>query len=133
VLELGTFNCGSTTVDPEELAVGGHLALIAIRADRSEIAVTGLPELLSSKEMPSDEDDRTMHLASLLPSEAAQFAEDGVLWSDEEITPLVPAPAAAPAPSEPPSKLLGLIVLGLFALGGLLALRFRVRAPSSLP
>ncbi len=134
VLEVGKFNCGSTTVDPEELAVGGHLALIAIRADRSEVAVTGLPALLSSKEMPSDEGDRTMHLASMLPSEAAAFAEDGVLRSDEEITSrAVPATVAAPAPSEPPSTALGMIVLGIFALGGLLAFRLRVRAPSSLP
>ena len=111
VIEIGKFNCGSTTVDPAELAGGGHLELIAIRADRSEVAITGLPVVLSTKEMPSDESDRTMHM---LPVVAA----------------------AAPALAETPATLgagLGVFVLGLFALGGLLAFRYRVRAPSSLP
>jgi len=131
VLKLGKLDCGSTTVDPEELAVGGHLALIAIRADRSEVAVTGLPAFLSSKEMPADEGDRTMHLASLLPAEAAALAEDGLLRGEEDRR--VPATVAAPANDRGPGPGLGAIVLGLFALGGILAFRFRVRTPTSVP
>jgi hypothetical protein len=104
VIEIGKFNCGSTTVDPKELAAGGHLELIAIRADRSEVTIAGLPDVLSTKEMPSDEHDRTMHLASMLPAVAA---------------PAVVTPEA----TEPPGIGVGVLVLGLFALGGLLAFR----------
>ena len=53
VLELGKVNCGSTSIDPDELAAGGILTLMAIRYDGSEVAVTGLPPTLSSAEMPT--------------------------------------------------------------------------------
>lgn len=112
VIEIGKINCGSTTIDPEQLAAGGHLELIAIRADRTEVPVTGLPEILTTKEMPTDDGDRAMHLQSLLPAE--------------------PAVAEAKVAEEAPGSLLGMIVLGMFALGGLLAFRLRVRAPDYL-
>jgi hypothetical protein len=56
VLELGKIDCGSTTIDPDELAVGGILTLIAIRYDGSEVAVTGVPPTLSTTEMPTSAD-----------------------------------------------------------------------------
>jgi hypothetical protein len=100
VIALGKINCGSSTVDPEELAIGGRLELIAIRFDRSEIAVTGVPVRLSSADMPSGEGDRTLHLDTLTPVEAT-----------------APTVAAPPAPESPPSRAIGLIVLGLLGLG----------------
>jgi hypothetical protein len=56
VLELGQIDCGSTTIDPAELAKGGELTVIAIRFDGSEVAVTGLPAVLSTQQMPTSED-----------------------------------------------------------------------------
>jgi hypothetical protein len=56
VLELGKINCGSTTIDPNELAAGGSLTLIAIRYDGSEVAVAGLPPTLSTADMPTSKD-----------------------------------------------------------------------------
>lgn len=112
VLELGKISCGGTTVDPKELAAGGHLELIAIRADRSEVAVTGLPEVLTTREMPSDDQDRAMHLATLLP--------------------VVAVAVAPPETPKPPGRGLGGFVLALLALGGLVGLRCRVRAPDYL-
>lgn len=56
-LPLGKLNCvGEPTIDPEELAAGGRLALFAIRYDGSEVAVTGLPQTLSTTQMPTTED-----------------------------------------------------------------------------
>lgn len=53
VLELGKIDCGSTTIEPAELAAGGQLALVAIRFDGSEVPVTGLPAFLSTQQMPT--------------------------------------------------------------------------------
>ncbi|MDB4961179.1 MAG: hypothetical protein JWP01_1178 [Myxococcales bacterium] len=115
-LELGKINCGSETVDPAELAAGGHLELIAIRSDGSEVAVTGLPETISTREMPAGDGDRAMADAAL------------VLF---DRNPAVTASRSEPATT--PGRTLGVIVIGLLLLGVALALRFRVRAPSSLP
>jgi len=56
VLELGKIDCGSTLIDPDELAAGGILTLVAIRYDGSEVAVAGLPPTLSTVDMPTSED-----------------------------------------------------------------------------
>ncbi len=57
VLELGKLDCvGVPTIDPAELAAGGRLTLFAIRFDGSEVAVTGLPATISTKEMPTTAD-----------------------------------------------------------------------------
>lgn len=57
VLPLGKLNCvGEPTIAPEELAAGGRLTLFAIRYDGSEVAVTGLPQILSTTAMPTTED-----------------------------------------------------------------------------
>lgn len=57
VLPLGKLNCvGEPNIDPAELAAGGRLSLFAIRYDGVEVAVTGLPPILSTKEMPTTED-----------------------------------------------------------------------------
>lgn len=57
VLPLGKLNCVSEPIiDPAELAAGGRLTLFAIRYDGSEVAVTGLPEILTTRAMPTTED-----------------------------------------------------------------------------
>ncbi|MEO8703677.1 MAG: hypothetical protein ABI867_26745 [Kofleriaceae bacterium] len=56
VLELGAIDCGTTTIDPAELDRGGELSVIAIRFDGSEVPVTGLPAVLTTKQMPVSED-----------------------------------------------------------------------------
>ena len=55
VLELGTIDCGSTTIPPEEFAAGGTLTVFAIRFDGSEVVVTGLPSRMSTKDMMTSE------------------------------------------------------------------------------
>lgn len=56
VLELGKINCGSTSIDPAELAAGGTLVLMAIRFDGSEVVVAGLPATISTADMPTSAD-----------------------------------------------------------------------------
>lgn len=55
-LPLGKIDCGSTTIDPAELAAGGRLTLFAIRFDGSEVAVSGLPATIATTQMPTTED-----------------------------------------------------------------------------
>jgi hypothetical protein len=55
VLELGKIDCGSTTIEPEELAAGGALTLFAIRYDGTEVVVTGLPPRISTKDLMTSE------------------------------------------------------------------------------
>jgi hypothetical protein len=54
VVELGTTECDEPNLDMTQLAAGGHLELIAIRADGSQITVRGLPARLATAEMPQD-------------------------------------------------------------------------------
>jgi len=56
VLELGKINCGHASIDPDELAAGGILTLIAIRYDGSEVAVAGLPPTVSTVDMVTTQD-----------------------------------------------------------------------------
>jgi hypothetical protein len=51
-LELGKINCGGETLPLDELRAGGHLELVAIRLDRSEIPVTGLPATIVLGALP---------------------------------------------------------------------------------
>lgn len=115
LLELGKIDCGSKTVDPEELAAGGHLEVIAIRSDRSEITVTGLPSRISTADMPTMQG---FHGLAMMQTPADLIESH---------------PLSSVGPAESPTRTLGIIVLGILALGGLLAIRYRVRAPSSLP
>ena len=55
-LELGKINCSTESLPVDELAAGGHLELTAIRVDRSEVAVVGLPDLISTAKLASDPD-----------------------------------------------------------------------------
>lgn len=48
VLKLGKINCGGSTLDPAELHAGGHLELIAIRLDGTEVRIGGLPATVST-------------------------------------------------------------------------------------
>ncbi len=52
LLQLGKIDCGGTTLRPEELLEGGHLELLAIRLDGSEMRVVGLPETIAAGKMP---------------------------------------------------------------------------------
>ena len=54
VIELGKHNCGGADIDPDELRLGGHLDLVGIRADGSEVAITGLPATIVTDDLPSD-------------------------------------------------------------------------------
>jgi hypothetical protein len=57
VLELGKMYCvGESSIDPAELAAGGTLVLMAIRYDGSEVAVSGLPQTISTAKMATSED-----------------------------------------------------------------------------
>lgn len=57
VLELGKLDCvAGSSIDPDELAAGGKLVLMAIRYDGSEVAVTGLPQTISTAKMVTSED-----------------------------------------------------------------------------
>ena len=51
VLELGNINCAATSIPPDELAAGGHLELVAIRLDGSEVEIRGLPSRISTREL----------------------------------------------------------------------------------
>ena len=53
-LELGKINCSGESLPVDQLAHGGHLELVAIRVDRSEVAVTGLPYLISTAKLAPD-------------------------------------------------------------------------------
>ena len=55
VVELGKINCGSASIDPEDLRRGGKLELWAIRFDGSEQKIEGLPDRVATGEMPDDE------------------------------------------------------------------------------
>jgi hypothetical protein len=55
-LELGKIDCSTESLPVDELAAGGHLELTAIRADRSEVAVVGLPYLISTAKLALDPD-----------------------------------------------------------------------------
>lgn len=57
-LALGKINCGSANLDPEELAIGGALELLAIRFDGSEVPVAGLPSFVSTRLVPRSSDER---------------------------------------------------------------------------
>ncbi len=52
VLEIGKHDCvGGATIAPEMLAAGGVLELVAIRFDGTEVAVTGLPDMMRTSDM----------------------------------------------------------------------------------
>jgi hypothetical protein len=46
-VEVGSIACAETNVPRDQLDMGGHLELIAIRLDGSEIPVKGLPAEIS--------------------------------------------------------------------------------------
>ena len=108
VVELGKINCGSTSIEPEELARGGELSLIAIRYDGSEIAVTGLPRVLSSGQMPTSEQGIDRGIVFAPGTEPIQRA-------------IIPV-------EEDPDFAFHLFMIILGVLGGLLVVRFRSRA-----
>lgn len=110
VLELGKIDCGGTTIDPAELAQGGHLALVAIRYDGSEIAVKGVPHELSFADLPTAEEGL---------SRAIEYPA-----GTEPIAPLVVAKQTEPDPDF--SFHIFTIVLAI--AGALLVVRFRHRA-----
>src|ERR1700733_6176415 len=55
-IELGKLNCAETTIPPDQLRRGGHLELVAIRLDGTEVPVTGLPPEIAIADMPTSED-----------------------------------------------------------------------------
>lgn len=94
-LELGKINCSTESLPVDELAAGGHLELTAIRLDRSEVPVVGLPFLLSTTKLAIDPD-------------GLQHAF------------MIPAPPRAAPPGKPLATgdaTLGLIVVLVFAAG----------------
>ncbi len=113
VLELGKINCGSTTLDPEELARGGELTLIAIRYDGSEVAVTGVPKLLVTAKMPTSSD-----------------GIDRAIAYEPGAEPIKPTPLPHDDSDSDFSLHLFGIVLAVFAV--LLVVRFRHRALKSV-
>jgi hypothetical protein len=107
VLELGKINCGSTTIEPEELARGGELSLIAIRFDGSEVAVTGLPATLSTAQVATSSEGTDRAFAfTPLPSDAKPVDDGDFAFH--------------------------VFLFVLVALGGLLFVRFRHRALKSV-
>ena len=111
VIELGKVDCGSTTIDPDELRLGGHLELVGIRADGSEAVLTGLPEQISTDDLATDDSG----LAYAMTFAAVEEPEE-------------PAP---PPPHKPdPGNTTGAIVLGIVALTMFLGWRFGLRGPS---
>lgn len=113
VLEVGKLNCGSTTIEPAELAAGGQLTLIAIRFDGSEVPVNGLPPFLSTKQMTTTHE----YLERAIPYEPGA----------EPVAP-VPLP---PRETRDFPLVVFLAVLGI--LGALLYVRFGHRALKEVP
>lgn len=56
VLALGQLECTWVGIEPEELAAGGKLVVMAIRFDGSEVAVAGVPDRISIAQMPKSEE-----------------------------------------------------------------------------
>jgi hypothetical protein len=52
LVSIGRRSCGGSTVPQHQLEVGGHLELTAIRVDGSEIAVRGVPSVISFNDAP---------------------------------------------------------------------------------
>ena len=107
VVELGKINCGGTTIQPDQLREGGELELFAIRFDGSEVAIRGMPKWISLAKMPT-----------------INAGVEGALTIVDGNDP----PRAAPPKRY--GRTLGAIVLAIFALGMVLAWRWRVRAPT---
>ncbi len=108
VLELGKIDCGSTSIDPAELAAGGTLTLVAIRYDGSEVVVTGLPARLSTRRMPTAAEGLSRAIGYQAGAE-----------------PVAPVPVPVP---EWPLLELALMFLTI-VLGGLLFVFFRQKTP----
>jgi hypothetical protein len=70
-LELGKINCSTESLPVDDLAAGGHLELTAIRADRSEVAVVGLPYFISTAKLAIDPDGLQHAFLILDPPPAA--------------------------------------------------------------
>jgi hypothetical protein len=114
VLELGKHNCiGEMHIRPEELAAGGVLELVAIRFDGSEVAVTGLPEMIDTSEM--------------------RTSDGGIEEAIGYATPLPPAPPAPPVVTNARSGDAFLAIaaggVGLLFVGMMLAGRKRAPTP----
>lgn len=106
-LELGKILCGSISFPFDELAGGGHLELTALRLDRSEIAVGGVPPRLSILDMPTSDDGLRHALAIARPA---------------------PPPHVHARALVAPDRSLGIVVLLAFALGLYLAIRITLGA-----
>lgn len=109
VLELGKLACAATTIDPDELAAGGVLTLFAIRFDGSEVAVVGLPAIVSTAAM------RT----------STRGVDDAMAMLDAQ---------APPAPSAPRLDIdlhfpFYMLIFGVVLLAGLLWVKVHNRAP----
>jgi len=117
VLELGKPNCASANLDPDELLAGGTLTITAIRLDGSEIAVTGVPDFVSTKQMPTDTSgiDRAFRL--------------GVVDSDSDDE--VVTPPAIEETSESP--LIGGFAVIVCLLGALIGLRAGRKVNAVMP
>ena len=76
VLELGKINCAGTTLDPDELHAGGHLELIAIRPDRTEVQIRGLPSTISMS-MPTSMFTTRFYLVTVFALSAIALL---ILW-----------------------------------------------------
>ena len=85
-LELGKINCGGTTLPPEQMRLGGHLQLIAIRFDGSEVVVEGLPSYLSSANM---RDQPTMVAVDKVDEPTPKSLP--TTWWDRALWPLIAA------------------------------------------
>jgi hypothetical protein len=108
VVSFGKVDCGGTSIPPAQLADGGELELYAIRLDGSEVRISNMPRRVATSEMPAREDS----------------FEDGFT--------IVTQKKSAHVDRAPASKWVGAAVLAVLALGGVLGIRLRVRAPTDV-
>ncbi|NVB77224.1 MAG: hypothetical protein HOV81_02410 [Kofleriaceae bacterium] len=108
VVSFGKTNCGGASIPPEQLADGGEIELYAIRLDGSEVRIPNMPRRVTTSEMPAREDNF------------------------EDAFTIVTQKKSAHVDRAPASKWVGAAVLALLALGGVLGMRLRVRAPTDV-
>ena len=109
-LELGKIDCSGESLSVEQLAAGGHLELTAIRLDRSEVAVTGLPYIITTASLGAT--DAGLDRAFLIPTQRQP--------TTLHVKPIVAADSA-----------LGLVVLLVFVGGLFFAIRRALTAAAA--